>query len=351
MRTTDFHRLVGQAGRLSRRQRDVFSRRLAASTVVQAEHASGVVAVLNERVAEKPTCPRCGSAKVQRWGKVEGVQRLRCCSCTRTFNPLTGTPLARLRKRELWLDYAKALEDGLSIRGAGRRLGVHYNTTFRWRHRWLDYLRERKAARLSGIVEADAAVFRECRKERHGWTRVAIDREVHRRRLGGDAKPARTPTRPALAVAVLFARDRNGATTDAILPAFTVPAVRAVLEPLVDARNVVLCTDGAAVYRAVCRRGRIAHRSAGDQHRPASDGAFHIRNVGGYRNRLEIWMRRFNGVSTRYLANYLGWRRLLDQSADGVAPTRWLRLALTPPGARAEPTPNGGSIERMVAKA
>ena len=42
-------------------------------------------------------CPHCASVNVQRWGTAGGLPRYRCGGCRRTFNPLTGTSLARLR--------------------------------------------------------------------------------------------------------------------------------------------------------------------------------------------------------------------------------------------------------------
>ena len=324
MRSTEFQRLVGQVARLSRRQRDALRERLALASDA-AETASGVVAVLNARVAERPPCPRCGSPKVHRWGKVEGVQRLRCCACRRTFNPLSCTPLARLRRRDLWFDYAGALEEGLSIRAAGKRLGVHRNTTFRWRHRWLEYLRDRKPTTVSGFVEADHTVFRECRRERGGWLRVAIGAGLSA--AARDAAEGERSSRPLVQMPVLIVRDSEGTTTDAVLPAFDEAAVGKVLEPLIDLRTVILCTDGSAVYRAVCRERGIRHQRR-VHGRPHHTDDRHIADVGGYRQRLGDWMRRFNGVSTHYLANYLGWRRLLDQSPESRSPEGWLRLAL-----------------------
>ena len=47
----------------------------------------------------------------QRWGISNGMQRYRCKSCLKTFNAATGTPLARLRKKEKWLEYSKAMVD------------------------------------------------------------------------------------------------------------------------------------------------------------------------------------------------------------------------------------------------
>jgi hypothetical protein len=74
----------------------------------------------------------------------------------KTFNALSGTPLARLRHRERWGEYAQALIDGDTVRGAARRCGVHKNTAFRWRHRFLARSAGLKPSRLHGIVEADA---------------------------------------------------------------------------------------------------------------------------------------------------------------------------------------------------
>jgi hypothetical protein len=34
--------------------------------------------------------------------------------------------------------------------------------------------------------------------------------------------------------------------------------------------------------------------------------------VNSYHHRLRDWLMRFHGVASRYLPNYLGWRRALD---------------------------------------
>jgi hypothetical protein len=52
-----------------------------------------------------------------------------------------------------------------------------------------------------------------------------------------------------------------------------------------------------------------------------------VQNVNAFDTRLKGWMRRFNGVATRYLSNYLGWFRALDRSANS-RPEPALLLAL-----------------------
>jgi hypothetical protein len=41
---------------------------------------------------------------------------------------------------------------------------------------------------------------------------------------------------------------------------------------------------------------------------------YHVQNVNAYDSRLKEWMRRFHGIATHYLANYLDWRRLIDRT-------------------------------------
>ena len=73
----------------------------------------------------------------------------------RTFNPLTGTPLARLRKKERWLGFAGALNQSLSVRKAAKASKVNKNTAFKWRHRFLKAQNQPKDQLLAGIVEVD----------------------------------------------------------------------------------------------------------------------------------------------------------------------------------------------------
>ncbi|NQZ60786.1 MAG: IS1 family transposase, partial [Crocosphaera sp.] len=62
-------------------------------------------------------CPHCGSSHIGKWGASAGLQRYRCKNedCCRTFNALTKTPLAGLRKRSLWQANLDCMFDGLPL--------------------------------------------------------------------------------------------------------------------------------------------------------------------------------------------------------------------------------------------
>jgi hypothetical protein len=57
-------------------------------------------------------------------------------------------------------------------------------------------------------------------------------------------------------------------------------------------------------------------------------GVYHVQNVNAYDSRLKTWMRRFNGVATKYLDSYLGWFRALDRSrGEPISPVSLLVMA------------------------
>jgi transposase-like protein len=98
------------------------------------EDALGTTSV--ERI-EAQGCPHCAGREVIGWGRSHGLLRFRCKSCGRAFNALTKTPMAHLRKKERWLDCARAMIEGKSLAKTAALCGVHPTTAFRWRHRFL----------------------------------------------------------------------------------------------------------------------------------------------------------------------------------------------------------------------
>ena len=103
----------------------------------------------HERV-EAQGCPHCASRAIVGWGRSDGLLRFRCKSCSRTFNALTKTPMAHLRKKDKWDAHARATIEGKSLAKTAELCGVHPTTAFRWRHRFLRGARFRQTPRLKG---------------------------------------------------------------------------------------------------------------------------------------------------------------------------------------------------------
>lgn len=312
MRTRELARLIGALGKLPRDQRKVVVTELAAM-----ESRASSIDVIETETPARRDCPHCASRQIIKHGRCGGLQRFLCRHCNRTFNALTGTPLAHLHLRGKWLGQAEALRDGLTLRQISERLHVAQSTAFRWRHRFLALPQTVQARALIGIAEADEAYFlRSCKGQRHGIGRASRKRGGKAARRGLSAEQ----------VPVLIARDRMGNTANFVLESVTAQEIRTTLRPVLPA-DTVLCTDGSTALAAAARYLGIEHHpinlSAGIRVR----GAWHVQNVNAFGSRLRTWMIRFKGVATKYLANYFGWFRALDRS-PGFSPDPAQLLAL-----------------------
>ncbi|TQN49539.1 hypothetical protein DLNHIDIE_03190 [Acidithiobacillus thiooxidans ATCC 19377] len=95
------------------------------------------------------------------------------------------------------------------------------------------------------------------------------------------------------------------------------------------AQDSIFCADGSSIYMRVARELDVPLKAvnvkAGIR---VVEQVFHVQNVNASDDRLKTWMHRFHGVTTAYLPNYLGWRRLVDQFRGTVSPKVLLQTAL-----------------------
>jgi transposase-like protein len=291
-----------------------------ASPALQAQDANrddaASVAELGQRRVDSVGCPHCDNHDVVRWG---ALPRYRCKACLRTFNALTKTPLANLRMKEKWATQTEAMIDGLSIAKAARRCDVHYATAFRWRHRFLAALAGDKPKALAGMVEGDETFILESFKGK----RSNMPRKS-RKRGGKSAKRGLS----AEQIPVRVARDREGATTDAVLPKLNRVSISAALAGVVTPANEFCCDGGTAIVAFARRAGITAHilPMPGKPNPKAPE--FHLNNVNAYHGRLKEWLRRFHGVATKNLPNYLGWRRTLEALGQNATSTAMILGAI-----------------------
>ena len=117
---------------------------------------------------------------------------------------MTGTPLAHLRLKSKWLDYLWAISKSLTVRQAAKEINVHRNTTFRWRHRFLNWIQKDRPSALHGITEVDETYLPESHKGEHNLSRSP-------RKRGGTATKRGISNEQ---VCILIARDRSKQTVD-----------------------------------------------------------------------------------------------------------------------------------------
>lgn len=189
------------------------------------------------------------------------------------------------------------------LRQAASEVGIALSTAFRWRHRLLDALRRSPIPKLSGWIEFDLRRLAHSRKgERF------LDRPPRRRGV------LVSMFHQGPQVTVLTACDRLGhVVTDVIDGPSAVTTLRPeamahLLDGHVEGEPVLVSNVGR--FGACARLARL--RGWGFEHVRSWDGPAHLETVRGYLCRMRRWFRRFNGVATRYLPNYLRWHHHLD---------------------------------------
>ena len=187
--------------------------------------------------------------RLSRYGSASGLQRYRCNRCRKTFNALTGTPLARLRHKPKWPGYLAALAESKTVRQSTAEAGVHRNTRFRWRHRFLAGIGLDRPGALEGITEADETYLLESDKGKRNLSRKP-------RKRGGNARQRGLSNGQA---GILVARDRPGHPLDFVTGngQLTKTRLSDALKPVL-ATDALLVSDSNPTYQAFCRAEGIS---------------------------------------------------------------------------------------------
>jgi hypothetical protein len=113
-----------------------------------------------------------------------------------------------------------------------------------------------------------------------------------------------------------------------VLPKLDRASIAAALGSVMTTANTFCCDGGGAIVAFARRAGIVAHvlPRPGKPNPTAPD--FHLNNVNAYHGRLKEWLRRFHGVATKNLPNYLGWRRALEALGQNAAPAAMILGAM-----------------------
>ena len=280
-----------------------------------------VTNVINSIAEINHDCPHCKSTNTRKFGKtLKGLQRYQCRDCMKTYNALTGSPLAHLHKREQWLNMAKALQARETLDQTAARCGTGHATAFRWRHRFLQASAHDMADNLDGIVEADETYFHRSHKGKN-----LVGSKPRKR--GGRLK--HHPGISSFLVGVVVAVDRAGGIVDGVLQDTSTASISNILKGKLSS-TVKLCIDGGNALWSFAQQNKLSC-AVMPQGKYVSEyePCFHIQTVNSYHSHLKNWMRHFRGVATKYLQNYLGWFRRFKREQLDVPHFAWIESSVT----------------------
>lgn len=250
----------------------------------------------------KKPCPHCSSTKVYKRGKQKGVQMYRCNDCAKWYSETTGTPLYDIKLKSKWQSYLNCMEQGMPIKKIAKTIGISIQTSFDWRHKILSSLEQFTPDQLVGEVECDELELALSNKGSR-----SLEREPRRR--GTDFK-RNQGAQEITTVQVVTAVQRNG---EKYLKA--VASKRLSKEQIAKALNgrladhATLITDKHPSYKSFAKDNpSIRHKALlAKDHVDKNDKTIHLQKVNQVHAQLRTFLRPFNGVSSKYLQNYLNW--------------------------------------------
>lgn len=274
-----------------------------------------------------PTCPRCQSKLVVRYGRRGGVQRYKCKACCRTYTDFTSTIFHSLRRRDLWLEFCQCLIEGLTVRETAARLGVSKNTSFAWRHRAMAALAAVDSAdTCEGIVEMVRwpvlRNFKGSPVPKHAMITQLKSSIRRHHQVYAHFLPA-----PRLAIMLVLV-DRSGHTRAAVAQRNENLAPH--LSSMVSGVSEICASwrIGSPRIRSDWP-GRMYWIGQARSVLSTTDPGplYHVRNAENLARGFQRWLARFQGVATNNLTLYFSWH-LRAAALSFTQPTAAARLLL-----------------------
>ena len=251
-------------------------------------------------------CPHCNSTHVVGNGKnTNGVQRYRCRGCKKSFGSTTGKVWYAMHKKDKLKAYMHCLLSGYSIRKSASQVGISLATSFSWRHKLLTSIKTVSSDHFSGVVESDETYFLYSEKGNKQLKRKSRKRGNTASRDGINDEH--------VAVIVTMDRQGNKAMKVAKRGRITTHDIQKELKGKISKQST-FCTDGHPSYAGFAKREELEHKQIiASKGQRVIDKQYHVQNVNSLDSRLKKFMARFNGVSTKYLQNYLNWFLALEK--------------------------------------
>jgi len=266
-------------------------------------------------------CPKCGSMNVWSRGSYKGVKRLKCNDCNNYFSSTSGTALYHIHKKDKWQAYLQCMDEKLTLRKSAERVGISLQTSFNWRHKILSSMSDLESDRFTGIVEADEFYLQFSQKGKRDLLRPA-----HKR--GGEGNMTDEKNK----FGVLVTTDRSGNKLARVVGKSTMnkKALADALGGKID-KSAVLCTDSYKVYHGLAKKEGLNHIAVSLLGKPTQKNkAYHIQTVNNLHYAIQKHLNRFNGVSSKYLQNYLYWFIAESEKIkDNEKVKLWLWLSIT----------------------
>jgi len=252
-------------------------------------------------IEARKACPHCKSTNIYKRGSQNNVKMYSCKDCKKWYSHTTGTPLWDIKLKVKWSSYLRCMSENYSLRRSAKEVGISLQTSFDWRHKILASLNSLIPKTLSGVIECDELELPINKKG---------DRDIKRKPRKRSSDFSRNKGDEATVVQVITAIERNGDKIFKVVETkrLTAENIKEALEGKIKTGSTFI-TDKHNSYKAYSKLNpELVHKSVkASEHVSKSDKTVHLQSVNQVHTQVRKFIGKFNGVSTKYLQNYLNW--------------------------------------------
>lgn len=223
-------------------------------------------------------CPHCESKMYIKYGKFNGIQRFKCKNCKKTFSLTTNSVWSYSKKKATkWFEFCELILEKKVLRECAEILDININTAFAWRHKVLDRL---KNIQSKDMLKGNVHMVKTSVKEN----------------FKGDKKIKTDERENVLVVAA------NG-DMDTML---SLPLCKRVWSfKAFELKVLPRISKGCSIVPYLDRYIYLVAKKYGtkpDKEVPADNEL-----MKNFKVIYKSWFKKFNGVATKYLSQYLSW--------------------------------------------
>jgi transposase-like protein len=262
-----------------------------------------------------PACPDCSSTNFRRNGHQQGQQIYLCKDCGRQYRPTSVSFIGWLKKPELLPVYIRHMLSGHSLRKCAKLTEISLQTSFDWRHKILTALGKfNMEANFSGIVESDDFYLPYSEKGN-----AYLERKPRKRGKSKNLKKKQGINDDQVAIIGTVDRQGNQSFQVAARGRISKKDIERVLQGKI-ANDSVLCTDSHRSYTSFGKSNEFKHVKIKASEGQIIKGIYHVQHVNQKISDIRKFLATFNGVSTKYLQNYMNWYAVNERIMNKTVP-------------------------------
>ena len=268
----NFKEFINAYHKLSYSDRVVFYSTVTNNVDINADNLQDFLT--KNRITEECKCVYCSGKHIVKNGtRKDGVQTYICRDCGKSFSASSNSITSRTRKKiSIWAKYLKCMIDKKTLNESADECGISLRTAFVWRHKILDAIKEvAEKTYLEGVVEADETFFNVSYKGNHSKSNTfTMPRKAHKR--GGSV------------------HTKGLCST--------------------------LCTDHEKAYLDFAKKKQInlIQMEVECNTLDVNNRMIGIQRINAYHSRLQGFIKKFHGVATKYLDNYIVWNDIVQNN-------------------------------------